>query len=606
MSSKQKLELTWIGKENRPKLEPRILIEDAEKSYHAGFRVKTGRDGSRAAAENAEENLRASAPLRENEVGDLFDNRLIFGDNLLALKALEAEFAGKVKCVFIDPPYNTGTAFEHYDDGVEHSIWLGLMRDRLELIKRLLCDDGSIWITIDDNEAHYLKVLGDEIFGRQCFICDVSWTKRDGPPNDRKIGSVHDHLLIWAKSRNLSSKKTLAEERFNLMPRTEKADSQYQIYKEPSGPDPRGPFRKIDTTANGKGGRYVESLNFGIKNPYTGKEVWPREGTCWRHSKEEMIRLESDRRLYWGVNGLSSTPMRKLFKNEAKPGMTAPSIWMDCGLNQHASGHMEKLFGEKAFFETPKPEELLHRILHIATNPGDLVLDSFLGSGTTAAVAHKMGRRWIGIELGEHCHTHCIPRLKKVIDGQDPGGITEAVGWQGGGGFRYYKLAPSLLEQDKWGNWVISKEYHAAMLAEALCKLEGFRYEPSDSVYWMQGRSTETDFIYTTTQNLSVQQLQELSDDVGPSRSLLVLCAAFRGDANAYPNLTLKKIPKSVLAKCEWGHDDYSLKIENLPKADPARSAPAPVNAGRKAKPTPQGTPEELDLFAGGAAKGAE
>jgi adenine-specific DNA-methyltransferase len=198
--------------------------------------------------------------------------------------------------------------------------------------------------------------------------------------------------------------------------------------------------------------------------------------------------------------------------------------------------------------------------------------------------------------------------LKKVIDGQDPGGITEAVGWQGGGGFRYYKLAPSLLEQDKWGNWVISKEYHAAMLAEALCKLEGFRYEPSDSVYWMQGRSTETDFIYTTTQNLSVQQLQELSDDVGPSRSLLVLCAAFRGDANSYPNLTLKKIPKSVLAKCEWGHDDYSLKIENLPKADPARSAPAPVNAGRKAKakPTPQGTPEELDLFAGGAAKGAE
>lgn len=203
-----------------------------------------------------------------------------------------------------------------------------------------------------------------------------------------------------------------------------------------------------------------------------------------------------------------------------------------------------------------------------------------------------MKRRWIGIELGEHCHTHCIPRLKKVIDGQDPGGITEAVGWKGGGGFRYYRLAPSLLEQDKWGNWVISKEYNAAMLAEALCKLEGFRYEPSDSVYWMHGRSSESDFMYATTQNLSTQQLQELSDDVGPARSLLVLCAAFRGNPDQFPNLTLKKIPKAVLAKCEWGHDDYSLKIENLPKA-PEPSAPAPVNAGRKSKTKT----DEPDLF---------
>ena len=215
----------------------------------------------------------------------------------------------------------------------------------------------------------------------------------------------------------------------------------------------------------------------------------------------------------------------------------------------------------------------MQRIIQIATRPGDWVLDSFAGSGTTGAVAHKMGRRWIMVELGEHCHTHIIPRLKKVIDGEDPGGITEAVGWKGGGGFRYYRLAPSLLEKDKWGNWVISQEYNAAMLAEAVCKLEGFTYAPSDTVYWQHGHSTERDFIYVTTQHLSADQLAQLSDEVGPERTLLVLCAAFRVPRSAgterYPNLTVKKIPKAVLSRCEWGHDDYSLKVENLPKAPP-------------------------------------
>lgn len=204
-----------------------------------------------------------------------------------------------------------------------------------------------------------------------------------------------------------------------------------------------------------------------------------------------------------------------------------------------------------------------------------------------------MGRRWIGIELGEHCHTHCIPRLKKVIDGQDPGGITEALGWQGGGGFRYYKLAPSLLEQDKWGRWVISKDYNAAMLAEALCKLEGFRYEPSDSVFWMHGRSSEQDFLYATTQTLNQEQLQALSDEVGPNRSLLILCAAFRGNPNNFPNLTLKKIPKTVQSKCEWGHDDYSLKVENLPQAPERPNAVAP-SVARKTKTKATSTGPDL------------
>ncbi|MBL8352139.1 MAG: site-specific DNA-methyltransferase [Burkholderiaceae bacterium] len=374
-------------------------------------------------------------------------NMLIQGDNLDALKALLPYYAGKVKCIFIDPPYNTRSAFEHYDDNLEHAQWLALMYPRLELLRDFLALDGSIWVTLDDNQAHYMKVIGDEVFGRANFIIDLSWQKRDGPPNDRKIGLIHDHVLIWARSRNSTSKKTVAEERFNLMERTEKADAQYRVFSEPDGPDPRGPFRKIDTTANGKGGRMVASLVYPIINPYTKQEVLPRAGTCWRHNKDEMARLQADKRLYWGVNGTATTPMRKLFKVEAKSGMSAPSIWSDVGLNQHAARELELLFGEKASFETPKPEGLMKRILEIATNPGDLVLDSFLGSGTTAAVAQKMGRRYIGIEMGGHAMTHCVPRLQKVIAGEQ-GGISDVVGWQGGGGFRFYRLGVPVFDEN--------------------------------------------------------------------------------------------------------------------------------------------------------------
>jgi adenine-specific DNA-methyltransferase len=401
-----------------------------------------------------DEKVSAHVPYRlleavpEHSYGDPgSENMLIQGDNLDALKALLPFYAGRVKCIFIDPPYNTRSAFEHYDDNLEHTQWLGMMYPRLELLREFLTEDGSIWVSLDDAEAHYFKVIGDEIFGRRNFILDIAWQKRDGPPNDRRIASIHDHVLVWANGRVGDSKKTRAEEVFNLMPRTEKADAQYQIFSEPSGPDPRGAFRKIDTTANGKGGRYVESLFYAVKNPYTGEDVWPRKGTCWRHNKEEMQRLQDDHRLYWGVKGTATTPMRKLFKDEAKQGMSAPSIWSDVGLNQHASGELEKLFGEKAAFETPKPESLLYRAVVIASNPGDIVLDSFLGSGTTAAVAHKMDRRYIGIEMGEHAITHCVPRLKKVVDGEQ-GGISEDVGWQGGGGFHFYKLGSPIFDEE--------------------------------------------------------------------------------------------------------------------------------------------------------------
>jgi len=521
-------------------LEPRILVEDTEKSYHAPHRV----------GEN-----------------DIFDNKLIFGDNLLALKALEQEYAGKVKCVFIDPPYNTGSAFEHYDDGVEHSIWLSLVRDRLELLWKLLTSSGSLWITIDDSEGHYLKVLLDEIFGRVNFLGTVTW---------QKTTSVHNNAIYFSSSTDMliCYAKDISKFSMGRLPRSERNASDYSN----SDDDPRGPWASsplhVSLTSGQRGKQYAatgkSSGLFPIISPL-GTECWPPKGRCWAYSPETIAKFEAEKLIYWGAQGRNQ-PRLKRFIQEAKEGVVPTTLWLsdDVGHNQEAKAENAKLLPDlAALFSTPKPEKLLQRILKLATNPGDLVLDSFLGSGTTAAVAHKMGRQWIGIELGEHCHTHCIPRLKKVIDGEDTGGITNATNWKGGGGFRYYKLAPSLLEKDKWDNWVISKEYNPTMLAEAVCKLEGFTYAPSDSLYWQHGHSTEQDFIYVTTASLTHAQLQQLSDEVGPERSLLVVCTSFRGAKEGYPNLTVKKIPKTVLNRCEWGKDDYSLRVENLPQAPP-------------------------------------
>jgi len=526
--NKQKLELTWIGKENRPRLEPRILLEDPARSYHAAHRVTDQ---------------------------DCFDNRLIFGDNLLALKALEAEFTGKVKCVFIDPPYNTGSAFTHYDDGVEHSIWLSLMRDRLEIIRRLLSEDGSLWITIDDNECHYLKVLCDEVFGRAGFIANLAWHKRVSPANDAKYFSGDfDHILVYARNRDSWRPNRLS-----------KNDAQLANYRNPDN-DSRGAWNSAAYTC-AKTADERPNLYYAITNPHTAEEILPSRTRVWAYDRASHLRNAAEHRIYWGKDGKAKMPRIKKFLSESRP-VVPRSIWGydDAGHNQESRIEIDRLFPGDPF-TTPKPERLLKRVLEIATSESDLVLDSFAGSGTTGAVAHKMGRRWIMVELGEHCHTHIIPRLKKVVDNEDAGGITKAVGWKGGGGFRYYRLAPSLLEKDAWGNWVINRDYNAAMLAEALCKLEGFIYAPSDSVYWQQGHSTERDFLYVTTANLTHEQLEQLSDEVGSERSLLVLCTAFRAKADLYPNLTVKKIPRQVLSRCEWGHDDYSLRVENLPSA---------------------------------------
>ena len=545
MATNQKLELTWIGKDQRPRLEPRILLEDPKRSYHAKQRVTDG---------------------------DLFDNRLIRGDNLLALKALEAEFAGKVKCVFIDPPYNTGSAFTHYDDGLEHSIWLGLMRDRLEIIRRLLADDGSLWITIDDNEAHYLKVVCDEIFGRSNFVVSCVWEKDKGGRGDADISQSHDYVLLYARDRALWSKTR------NLLPRTE---TQLGRFKNPDN-DHRGPWRQGDDGTAKSGS---EKQRFPVTLP-SGRTVTPPPGRYWAFAPDTLELARTEGRAYFGVDD-DRLPIIKRYLSEVRDGV-APRTWWsadEVGTNQGAKrDHLNKLLVGIEPFGTPKPESLLNRIIHIATNPGDLVLDSFAGSGTTGAVAHKMGRRWIMVELGEHCHTHIVPRLQKVIDGQDPGGVTQTTGWQGGGGFRYYELAPTLLSTDRWGNLVINPEYDAAMLSAAMCKLEGFSYAPSELLWWQQGRSSESDFIYVTTQTLGPEQLEALSHEVGADpnnpRSLLVCCGAYRGvtaaqAAQRWPNLTLKKIPKMVKDRCEWGHDDYSLNVANLPMAQKKVEAPA-------------------------------
>lgn len=535
-------------------MEPRILIEDPEKSYHADKRVSDN---------------------------DIFDNMLIHGDNLLALKALEQDYAGRVKCIYIDPPYNTGNAFEHYDDGLEHSIWLSLMRERLELLKNLLSDDGSIWISIDADESHYLKVLCDEIFGRNNFVDEVVWQRSYAPINLKKtLSRSHDNILVYAKSKS-------DDFELNKLPRSINAVDRY---KNPDN-DPRGPWTSGDISV----GPVVKEKVYEITTP-SGRKVLPPEGYCWRLTKERLAEYIADNRIWFGEDG-NNTPRIKRFLSEVKDGITSMTLWLrdEVGDNQEAKREIKALFKDISVFDTPKPERLIERILTLGSNPGDLVLDSFLGSGTTAAVAHKMGRRWIAIELGEHCDTHCVPRLKKVIDGEDAGGITKSANWRGGGGFRYYNLAPSLVKFDEWGNPVINKDFNESMLVRALCKVEGFNFDPSPDVYWKQGKSTESDFIYVTTQHLTAQMLQKLSDDVGESCTLLICCGSFDGKKDSYSNLTIKKIPKAILKKCEWNHDDYSLEIKNLPVSAPdPHPSPAPRKKSFKKLPPDS---NQLDLF---------
>ena len=361
------------------------------------------------------------------------ENMLIQGDNLQALKALLPLYAGKVKCIYIDPPYNTRSAFTHYDDNLEHSLWLSLMYPRLELLRELLAEDGSIWVSIDDNEAHYLKVMMDEVFGRRNFVASVVWQKRTSPDNRLRLGAAHDVILVYKKNAFTQN------ESFNQLAVNE---GRIKDFKNPDD-DPSGAWASTDFT--GMTGHATPNQFYTIVSP-NGKAYPPPEGRCWALAEETFKNLLADNRVWFGKDG-NARPRLKRFLNEMK-GQNAWTWWTnaEAGHNQEAKKEINELFGASDAFDTPKPERLLERILQIATNPNDLVLDSFLGSGTTAAVAHKMNRHYIGIEMGDHAETHCQPRLKKVIEGEQ-GGISKAVNWQGGGGFHYFRLGETIFDE---------------------------------------------------------------------------------------------------------------------------------------------------------------
>lgn len=577
MNNKTKLELTWIGKEEQPKLEPRILIEDPEKSY-------------------GDKNT---------------ENMLIYGDNLLALKALEQDFTGKIKCIYIDPPYNTGNAFEYYEDGLEHSIWLSLIRPRLELLKNLLSEEGKIFIQIDDEEQAYLKVLMDEIFGRQNFINTISVNMKNvagasGGGEDKRLKKNIEYIHIYAKnylSANIfenaydyipvinivqnyreegkSWKYTsvlVYEGRKEYIGSTEDGDgneikifcrydpiikSINQIIREENLSEEEAYskyYRSIFQTAMPQSSirpRIIEKITeLNINHDFFSIEYIPKTGRNKGIQYEQFYKGYNFRLLAW-LRDVSEEIDGILYKKELQG-----TYWNYASETKNLTKE-----GQVQFPNGKKPEALIRRILQIATKEGDFILDSFLGSGTTAAVSHKMKRNWIGVELGEHCHTHCIPRLKLVCEGTDQGGISKSVEWKGGGGFKYYYLAPSLLKQDKYGNWIIEEKYNANMLAAAMAKHNNFKYQPSEEIYWKQGQSSEKDFIYTTTQFITVEKLDQIHEEMQPDESLLICCKKFSKPCeNRYSNITIKKIPQMLLGKCEFGREDYSLNIISMPR----------------------------------------
>ena len=506
-----KLELTWIGKDNQPQLEPRILIEDPSKSY-------------------GDKNTQ---------------NMLIHGDNLLALKALEQDYTGKIKCIYIDPPYNTGSAFEHYDDGVEHSLWLNLLSQRIKILYSLLSINGVLFVNIDEVEHAYLKVMLDEIFGRKNYIGDIIWKKRKGGGNDSRFFAIdHDYIIVFAKeaTKEVHRKKW----------RVSQSDQYLKRYKEI---DENGERFYWDTLARD-----------GLQNPIPITISCP-DGTQLSINSQKSLKTIQEGLLNGKIRLIKSKNAWTLHHRVYMPeGQVLRSILEEIGTNKTGNDETNTLFGKENSFDYPKPESLIQKILELVTNQEDIILDSFLGSGTTSAVAHKMNRKWIGIELGDHCDTHCLARLKQVVDGTDQGGISKSVNWNGGGGFKYYDLAPSLLKQDKYNNWIIDSRYNADMLAASMTKHEGFKYSPDANCYWKQGNSTERDYIFTTTSFITIEHIEKIHDEMKEDESLLICCKSFIDGADKlYNNINIKKIPSMLLGKCEFGREDYSLNIVNMP-----------------------------------------
>jgi len=541
----QKLELTWVGKNDpREHIEPRILIENPKYSYG---KIET-------------DVLPNGNPWN--------GNMLIHGDNLLALKSLEQNYSGSIKCIYIDPPYNTGNAFEHYDDMKEHSIWLSLMKERLVLLHNLLSTDGVMFVSIDDDECHYLKVLLDEVFGRKNYTGTFIWEKKKKPSFLSKMGSVTEYVLSYAKSIAYAPAFVYGQTT---------AGKKYPFNNAGNGlatlTFPKGSVKfnmkdcHITKQDMSEGAIITELLDdFDIVDGYNNSEF--RLKGEWRYSQDKLNEIVKNHepvvisKIPFRPNHIKQGGEPKKMKNLLSIAHYNISTYEDSTKESIA------LFDNDPF-DYPKPEKLISILINAVTNEGDLILDSFLGSGTSVAVAQKLGLKYIGIELGNHAYTHCQPRLQKVIDGTDQGGISKELDWHGGGGFKFYELAPSLLEKDKHGQLVINKEYNANMLAAAMAKHEGFTYSPSKNFYWKQGQSSEQDFIYTTTQFLTVEALDRIYDEMAEGESLLICCTAFQKECQStHSNISIKKIPKMLLGRCEFGKDNYNLNIISLPDVE--------------------------------------
>lgn len=559
-NKKQKLELTWIGKDEELKLEPRILIEDPSKSY-----------GDKSS-----------------------ENMLIHGDNLLALKALEQDFAGRIKCIYIDPPYNTGSAFDFFDDHLEHSTWLNLIAPRLKLLHSLLSSDGVIFVQIDYNELFHLKILMDEIFDRRNFLQMV--TVKTATPTGFKTANpgpvnVTEQILMYTKDRSkFNWKKTYipsawTPEYSNYIVNHEDEPQNWKI----ESVQQRVLIENEMTLAEfkikfGKNWKIIldtEMAEFALKNAnYVFATFIPQKASgdvleaverSKTKDRDSVVSLSRDgKEMSYFLNGR----LFSFYKNKLRlidgtltPTILLTDLWPDITWNGIGPE------GGVKFNNSKKPEKLIQRIVEISTNEGDFVLDSFLGSGTTCATAHKMNRKWIGVELGDQAVTHCLPRLMSAVDGTDQSGISKVIKWKGGGGFKFYNLASSLLRKDSFGNFVIDENYNANMLAAAMCKHEGFKFYPDETLYWKHGKSTETDFIFVTTGFITAEQLDKVHSEMKAGESLLICAKAYAPECeNHFANITIKKIPQMILGRCEFGKDNYDLNIIKATEAEAEES----------------------------------
>lgn len=545
-----KLELTWYGKDEPLKIEPRLLIENTA--------------------------------LSNCPAGQECENMLIHGDNLLALKALEKMYAGQVKCIYIDPPYNTGEAFEYYDDNLEHSTWLNLMYSRLLALRRLLSDDGFFCCQIDDSEGHYLKTILDEIYGRTNYLTTIYVRVRYAEKTLKQDMAFHkeiEQIHVYRKTALAKPKLSVVESGY------EKFKYKISTHSEP-------------TKTLSLGGKTVEIFEKDAYeiveedgSEYGLKEIWASGTILDGNSSGRFFRdfltgryNDDGYGVLYKVYGIGDDRYDyRYFTGPNRDGATKGKYFQGVPIDKLESGNMTKELPINGFLDLAayfgncrheggsefrggkKPEILIKELLSHFSEPGDLVLDSFLGSGTTAAVAHKMRRKYIGIEMGEQCYSLCQPRLNRVISG-DKTGISTNVDWQGGGGYHFYELAQSLINTDPFGEYVINTDFDAETLAAAMALHEGFSYQPDSVLFWKQSVGNENSYLFVTTRHLSSIYLDSIKDTMEDGEYLIVACRSYdSGLEKAYPSITIKKIPQMLLDRCEFGKTDYNLNIVRPP-----------------------------------------